>query len=266
MTLYKYDSNAILVKPMKNRMSGEMIRAYERLINRLINAGITPKHYVLDNECSKDFKAKIEFFKMTYQLLPPHDHSCNTAEKGIQIFKDHFIAISCSTETNFPLYLWCRLLPQAEHMLNMLCSSCMTATVSAHTYLWGQHEYNTNPFAPLGCKVQAHVTPMIHKMWAAHTTTGYYVGNAWESYCCHNIYISDTKSVRIYKTVFFKHKYITMPLLTLANALLRVADNLTAAITGAMPHNNMTTDAVNQLLKIFKLQATAANNNIDQQH
>ncbi len=35
---------------------------------------------------------------------------------------------------------------------------------------------------------------IICKTWAAHTTTGYYVGNAGESYCCHNIYINNTRS------------------------------------------------------------------------
>ncbi len=107
-----------------------------------------------------------QILQMMYQLVPPHNHHCNTAEKAIQIFKDHFIAILCGTDTSFPLYLWCRLLPQAEHTLNMLWKSCTTPTISAYAYLWGQHNYNTNPFAPLGCKVQAHVTPTICKTWA----------------------------------------------------------------------------------------------------
>jgi hypothetical protein len=142
---------------------------------------------------------------MMFQLVPPHDHRCNTAEKTIQIFKDHFIAILCGNDTSFPLYLWCRLLPQAEHTLNMLRTFCTTPTILVHAYLWGQHDYNTNPFAPLGCKVQAHVTPTICETWAAHTTTGYYVGNAWESYCCHNIYISDTRSIRMCARPYFSN-------------------------------------------------------------
>ena len=220
MTLYEYDSNAILVEPMKNRTSGEMLRAYIKLIGRLVQAGITPKHHILDNECSAEFKAQIKLFKMTYQLVPPHDHRRNAAEKAIQIFKDHFVAILCGTDTSFPLYLWCRILPQAEHTLNMLRPARMTPTISAYAYLWGQHDYNVNPLAPLGTKVQAHVTPSKRETWAAHTATGYYIGNAWESYRCHSIYISDTRSIRICETVFFKHKYITMPSFTPADALI----------------------------------------------
>ena len=147
----------------------------------------------------------------------------------------------------------------------MLRSARMTPTVSAYAYLWGQHDYNVNPFAPLGCKVQAHVTPSTRETWAAHTTDGYYIGNAWESYRCHSIYISDTRSVRICETIFFKHKYITMPSFTPADALIRAADNLTTAINGAMPKNSATGDAVEQLLEIFKIQAKTATNRIDQQ-
>ena len=37
-----------------------------------------------------------------YQLTPKGKHSRNAAEKGIQIFKDHFIAGLSSTHPDFP--------------------------------------------------------------------------------------------------------------------------------------------------------------------
>jgi len=114
---------------------------------------------------------------MTYQLVPPHDHRRNMVEKAIQTFKAHFIRL-CGADKDFPLHLWDRLLPQAEHTLNMLRRSKVTPTVSAFAFLWGEHDYNANPFAPLGCKVEAHVTPGTRETWAAHTTSGYYIGNA----------------------------------------------------------------------------------------
>ena len=49
MVLLESESNAILVEPMKNRTSGEMIREYQVLINRLQSAGIAPKQHILDN-------------------------------------------------------------------------------------------------------------------------------------------------------------------------------------------------------------------------
>ena len=73
MVLTESDSDIILVEPMKNRTSGEMIRAYQALIDCLHAANIVPKHHILDNECSEEFKATIKGNNMTYQLVPPHD-------------------------------------------------------------------------------------------------------------------------------------------------------------------------------------------------
>ena len=258
MVLIEMDSNAILVEAMKNRSSAEMIRAYQVLVDRLKSAGLQPTMHLLDNECSAEFKERIKANKMKYQLVPPHDHRRNIAEKAIQVFKAHFISILCGCDKSFPLYLWDRLLPQAEHTLNMLRPAIMTPTVSAYTYLWGQHDYNANPFAPLGCKVEAHVTPGARETWAPHTASGYYIGNAWEHYRCHDVYISDTKSIRTCLTVFFKHKYLTMPSITPADALIRASDNLTDAITGLLPTSTVTQDAVDQLMVIFKQQARDA--------
>ena len=55
MVLTKSDSDVILVEPMKNRTSGEMIRAYQALINHLHAANIIPKQHILDNECLVEF-------------------------------------------------------------------------------------------------------------------------------------------------------------------------------------------------------------------
>jgi hypothetical protein len=130
--------------------------------------------------------------------------------------------------------------------------------MSAYAYLWGKHNYNANPFAPLGCKVEAHVTPSIRETWAPHTASGFYIGNAWEHYPCHKTYICDTKHTRTCLTVFFKHKYLMMPTITPANAFIHAADSLTDAIAGLVPTPTCTQDAVDQLMVIFKQQACAA--------
>jgi hypothetical protein len=134
----------------------------------------------------------------------------------------------------------------------------MTPLVSAYAYHWGKHHYNANPFAPLGCKVEAHVTPNKRETWAPHTASGFYVGNAWEHYRCHEIYICDTKHTRTCLTTFFKHKYLTMPTITPVDALIHAADYLTDAISGLVPTPTGTQDAVDQLMVIFKQQARAA--------
>ena len=142
MVLTESDSDVILVEPMKNRTSGEVIRAYQALIDRLHAANIVPKHHILDNECSEEFKTTINSNNMTYQLVPPHDHRRNRAEKAIQIFKGHFVAILCGADKEFPLTLWDLLLPQAEATLNMLRPSRMTPAY-LHTRTHGDNTTTT---------------------------------------------------------------------------------------------------------------------------
>jgi hypothetical protein len=57
------------------------------------------------------------------------------------------------------------------------------------------------------------------------------------------------------RQLFFKHKYLTMPIITTSDALIHAADNLTDAIAGIIPPPNITADAIDQLINIFKLQA-----------
>jgi hypothetical protein len=124
--------------------------------------------------------------------------------------------------------------------------------------MYGQHNYYQNPFAPLGCKVEAHMMPSMRDTWAKHTASGYYIGSLPEHYRCHVVYI-------ICQTVFFKHKYLTQPSFTTNDALLLAADRLTTAIEGVLPTTTSTQAGVQQLLDIFKSQANGAKNEITAQ-
>jgi hypothetical protein len=68
----------------------------------------------MDNEASTALKNMlVNKFQMTYQLVPPHIHQRNAAERAIRTFKNHFVAGLCSTNPDFPLRLRDSLLPQA---------------------------------------------------------------------------------------------------------------------------------------------------------
>ena len=81
MILHKIDSNSTLVKPMKNRTRGEIIAARKRSLTRMRLCDLNPKHQILDNKASEKYKKAIRASRMTYQLVPPNNHRCNTAEK-----------------------------------------------------------------------------------------------------------------------------------------------------------------------------------------
>ena len=66
MVMAGSNSNAILVEPMKNRTSREMIRAYQVLIDQFNAAGIFPTEHILDNGKLAEFLEVIKKNKMTY--------------------------------------------------------------------------------------------------------------------------------------------------------------------------------------------------------
>ena len=123
LVLYDYDSNSILTEAMKNRSDTKHLQAYNKLHQYLVDQGFRPQLQKLDNEASTALKHTIREKGIDFQLVPPHIHRRNAAERAIQTFKNHFVAILCGADTKSPLHLWDRLLPQATTSLNLLRNS-----------------------------------------------------------------------------------------------------------------------------------------------
>jgi hypothetical protein len=117
---YAYEPNAILVRPMKNRENESMVVAYKDIYEYLTSKNFKPKLNVTDNECSKAVQSYIASQDVDWQLVEPHNHRVNAAERAIQTFKNHFIAGLATVDQEFPLQLWCYLLEQADMTLNLL--------------------------------------------------------------------------------------------------------------------------------------------------
>ena len=265
MILVELDSSSILSEGLSSRKSGEMVRAYNTLVGRLKESGIEPKTHLLDNECSQEFKDAIKANKMTFQLVPPHDHRRNVAEKAIQTFKAHFVAVLCGTATSFPVKLWCRLLRPAEDQLNMLRKSRVVPAVSAFAHLYGQHDYDANPWAPLGTEVELYVHPSQRKTWGAHTLTGFYIGNARDHYRCHVVWLPETRRERIGQTVFFKHRYLTQEAPTNSDAILKATGDLDKALSGVLPTKGPTKEALDRIISSLKGHAKTQETKVDEQ-
>eukprot|EP00804_Cyclotella_cryptica_P026336 CCRYP_007671-RA/>CCRYP_007671-RA protein AED:0.18 eAED:0.21 QI:0/0/0/1/0/0.33/3/0/1086 len=206
MILYHVDSNSIWAEPTKNKTKGELILARTRALQRMKACGIQPARQVLDNEISAAYKLAITASGMTYQLVPPDDHRRNIAEKAIQTWKDHFIAVISGTDAKFPLHLWCQLLPQMERQLCLLRQSNAYPHISSHTHLYGHHDYNTHPFVPLGMEALVHDKPHCRKSVAQHCTKVYVIGTSHEHYRCWKVWTPTSCTTSISATVFFKHK------------------------------------------------------------
>ena len=164
---YAYDSNAIIVCPMKSHNDQCMVAAYKDIYNHLAEAGHKPKLNVTDKECSKAIQNYIMSQNVDWQLVEPDNHKINAAERAIQTFKNYFLVGLASVDAGFPLQLWCYLLVQAEMTLNMLRTSCRDPSISA---------YNKNPLAQPRTKALIYEAAIKRAVWALHAVSGWYLG------------------------------------------------------------------------------------------
>jgi hypothetical protein len=117
------DANYIFCILMKNQTEGEMITAYQKMVNRMKLSALRLKHHHLDNQCLAAFKACIVKNGMTHELVPPDCHRCNIAKQAIQTSKNHFASILSGVDNRFSLSLWCHLVQPAELTVNLLGQS-----------------------------------------------------------------------------------------------------------------------------------------------
>jgi hypothetical protein len=235
IVIYDYDSNAIFAEPLINRTAKEILRAYTKIHTLLVSRGLRPQLQRLDNEASTILKEFLKNQQIDFQLVPPGIHRRNAAERAIRTWKNHFIAGLCSTNPNFPIYLWDKLVEQATMTLNLLRQSRMNPQLSAYAQIFGSFDFNRTPLAPPGTKVVVHVKPDKRQSWAPHGNTGWYTGPAMEHYRCYQIYVTKTQSYRISDTVeFFPHQ-VPMPKLSSADAAQQAARDLIFALEHPTP-------------------------------
>jgi hypothetical protein len=189
---YIYDCNYIKFVPMISRSASEWVKAYGSIHQELTVKGFKPKLQTLDNEAWTALKNFFTTQNIDYQLVPPHCHRRNAAERAIRTFKENFVAGLSSVEPSFPMHLWDRLLTQAEITLNLLRTSRLHPQLSAAAHYHGIVDYNKTSFAPPGCKIIAHKKPGNRRTWAPHGQHGYSLGPAMHHYRYQNVYISTT--------------------------------------------------------------------------
>ena len=154
--------------------------------------GSKPKFQRLDNAISQTVKNDMEQNNMKFQLVPPHKHRQNKADRAIQNFKSHFIAGLFSVNPKLPQNLWDKLIPQAVITLNLLRRSIINPKLSAYQQLYGNFDYNATPMAPTGTKVIAYETTSTRGSYDPHGTEGWYIWPALDHYICWKVYIPST--------------------------------------------------------------------------
>ena len=169
-----------------------MIEARLRGLKRMKQQGITPVHQVLDNEISQTYKEEIRESGMSYQLVPPDNHRRNIADRAIQTWKNHFIGVISRAAATFPLHLWCQAIPQAERQLMLLSMSNFKPKISSYAHVYVQHDYNAEPFVPIGIESIVRDKPNRRKTFAEHCRKIYFLDTSFEHYCAWKIWMINT--------------------------------------------------------------------------
>jgi hypothetical protein len=156
MVCYSYDANYIRPIAMKSKSGAEWFRVFGIVFDEMKSKGFKPKMQAMDNEASVALKKYVTEKERSYQLVPPHCHRSNAAERVIRTFKEHFKSGLATVDPAFPIHLWDRLFPQIEITLNLLQSSRLHPQLSAAAHYHGLIDYNRTAFVPPGCKIIAH--------------------------------------------------------------------------------------------------------------
>ena len=80
---YNYDSNCILMQPIKSQMANHLTKAIADIYHTLAQGGCKPLFHHQDNECSQELNDFSASRQVQYQLAPPHEHRSNAAERAI---------------------------------------------------------------------------------------------------------------------------------------------------------------------------------------
>ena len=185
LVAYHYDSNTIHAEPLKTQPRLDLKTAYQKIHSLLTNRGLKPGLHILDNECPNVLKTFMREVNEKFQLVPHHIHCRNSAERAIRTFKDHFIASLDSTHKDFPLHLWCQLLPHASITINLPRQYRMNPKLSGYDQLHGEFNYNATPLAPPGTQVIIHEKLAVRGTMASHGVKGRYLGPSMNHYRRH---------------------------------------------------------------------------------
>ena len=166
-----------------------------------------------------------------YQLVPPHNHRRNAAERAVRTSKNHLLAGWASFDPDYPMRIWNETMEHAELSLNLLRGSRINPKLSAWEQINGRYDFNKTPIAPPGTKVLAHLKPTTQrKSWDMHAIDAWYTGPAMESYRCHKVWNPKTRKQRIVDTLTWCPTKVAMPIATQGDLLRAAVSDIAIAL------------------------------------
>ena len=102
LVIYYYDSNAIMTEVMKTRQGPKLLKAYAKIIKYLQTCIFHLIVHWIDNEASSAMKTYDQTNHIDYQLVPPHMHRRNAAERAIRTWKITSLLDYAARTRSFP--------------------------------------------------------------------------------------------------------------------------------------------------------------------
>eukprot|EP00804_Cyclotella_cryptica_P014003 CCRYP_002477-RA/>CCRYP_002477-RA protein AED:0.39 eAED:0.39 QI:0/0/0/1/0/0/2/0/255 len=229
-------TDSMWAEPTKNKTEGELILAYNRALHRMKACGIYPARQVLDNKISAAYKMAITDSCMTYQLfhLTTSSKYCGESHTNLEG------SFHCRHQWHRQQLSPPPLVPTAATNGAQTLQSNVYPHISSRAHLYGHHDYNTHPFVPRGTEALIHDKHHCRKTFAQHCTKGLVISTSYKHYRCWKVWTYSSCTTHISATNIFKHKYITNPSVTPADAIIAAAANLSHLLTKnlAAQHNN----------------------------
>ena len=98
------DCDYIHVEALKAKH--DLLEAVKASYDFFTSKGLSAHWVTLDNEWSQHTLSWFRAQRIDFQLAPVGQHRTNPAERHIQTWKQHFIAIMCGADRAFPQDLW----------------------------------------------------------------------------------------------------------------------------------------------------------------
>eukprot|EP00804_Cyclotella_cryptica_P027773 CCRYP_009194-RA/>CCRYP_009194-RA protein AED:0.39 eAED:0.16 QI:0/0/0/0.66/0.5/0.33/3/0/764 len=253
MLAYHCDSNAILVEPFQSCLDLHRIAAHGQIMARPPCQTPNPRQRGQQGRPPRHLAG----MEGPLPTSSPNVHRANTTEQAIRTFKAPFLSILAGIDPAFPNYLWDKLLPQTELILNLLRQSTLAPAISAWESFNRPLNYDTTPLGPIGCPVIIHNKASTGKSWDFRGQDGFSIGPSVHQYRCFKVVDSVTNCVTISDTVKFRHSYLKQPAIIYDDRLLHAINYLSSAIADA-PASSLDSQlqAITALRNLFAKWAT----------
>jgi hypothetical protein len=206
----------------------------------------------MDNEASKGLRQRFISADIKYEFVPPFTKRSNKAERAIQTFKRHFIAILAGTHPSFPINFWHELIQQADITLNMLRAFADQPNISVYHGIHRKpYDFLSHPLAPCGPLIFV-LHNSIPETWNSFGYIGFYLGPASSHHRSYRCLVQETNSVRISDSIILFPAPLVKPGASRFDQLLALTEKLvaTAEITTADDSRAQLREAL-KLLRTF---------------